>query len=109
MASAKIPRLTPAQFKKLVAHMRDVRADTRGRTLSEKTEALARAVLVDGMGYAAAAREHGNGNRAEAYQAVKLLMQYYGEDGVTARTYAGPPELFKQMDKVASKFKPKGS
>lgn len=88
--------------------MREVRTDTRGRTLSEKTEALARAVLVDGMGYAAAAREHSSGNRAEAYQAVKLLLQYYGEDGVTARTYAGPPELFKQIDKIAAKFKTKG-
>ncbi|WP_321809097.1 hypothetical protein [Burkholderia sp. BCC1993] len=109
MASAKIPRLTPAQFKKLVAHMRDVRANTRGRPLSEKTEVLARAVLVDGMGYQQAANEYGSGNKSAAYQAVKLLMQYYGEDGMTARVYEGTPELFQQFDKVAAKFKPKGS
>jgi hypothetical protein len=96
------PRLTVAEFNRLVAKARD--RSTAGRRFSEEGIALARAVLVDGKGYTVAVRERGLENRNVAYQVVQRLLRYHENEGIESHTYTGPAEMFEHLDKIAAKY-----
>lgn len=89
-----IDRRKPKDFEALLAKSR----------LKESAASIARAVLVDGMGYAEAGKLFGK-NRQFAYQAVTRLLESE-QDEPQVHTYEGPAELFaEQIDKIVEAHK----
>lgn len=89
-----IERRTPKEFEALLAKSR----------LKEPAASIARAVLVDGQGYADAAKPFEK-NRQFAYQSVTRLLQSE-QDETATHTYTGPADLFtEQIDKIVEKHK----
>ncbi|MCL6486335.1 MAG: hypothetical protein I4O49_19550 [Janthinobacterium lividum] len=86
-----LPKLKPEAFEALLAKSR----------LKEQAAAIARAVLVDGKGYAEAAQEVEK-PRQFAYQSVKRLLE---ADSDEMYTYEGSPEMFAEIDAIVDRHK----
>lgn len=84
----KLTRLTSEEFDELVSNSR----------AEDATHTMARAVLVDGRGYAEVGHEHGI-ERQLVYQAVQRLLKV-GDTAPATYTYTGPPEMFAEIDAV---------
>ncbi|MGP8471499.1 hypothetical protein [Burkholderia sp. PR2] len=98
---ADLPHLTEAEFDALVGAAR-ARQHEGVRCISDRSVAMARAVLLEGARYITAARQYGGTLSTQALQAVHLLLRYRNPATAApansrcdrcASTYADLPQL----------------
>ncbi|SDI80712.1 hypothetical protein SAMN05216466_13542 [Paraburkholderia phenazinium] len=92
-----LPSLTREEFETLVAAAR--RPGKLGRPISDRSAAMARAVLIDGLTFTQAALAQ-EGHISTAYQAVSLLLRHRTE----AADLSAQRLRDEQLDQIRSKF-----